>query len=154
MASRASPLDARVKHHLQQHLVNSHHREKAPALKIGTTKQLSSAVKISDSEKVSQCFGWDETPRAYPELPKRNYLVACVDRWLDVQVFAIYTLEQMNQMQVNRGSANVNRIDWKVLEISEEFESDLLGGVFLEDLEEEAIISTPEAVWWKGDSKL
>ena len=129
----SSPLDPTVKYHLQQHLVNMYHQPKASALKIGTTEQLGVATKISSSEKVSQCFSWDGTPRSYPELPKRNYLVACVDRWLDVQVFAIYSLEQMGQMQAQRGSGCVNHIDWRVLEISEEFETELLKGVSLED---------------------
>lgn len=126
-------MDATVRYALQQHLVHFHHKDKAPAFQIGTTEQLDTAVKISDSDTVSQCFGWDGAPSDYPELPKRNYLVACVDRWADVQVYAIYNFKQMNQMYDQRRSGYVNRIDWKVLEIPEELESDLLRGVFLED---------------------
>ena len=140
-----SVLEPTVKYHLQQHLVNVH-QGKASALKIGTTEQLGVATKISSNQKVSQCFGWDGAPCSYPKLPKRNYLVACVDRWLDIQVFAIYSLEQMNQMHGQRDSGCVKNITWCVLEISEELESDLLKAVSLED---GIIITTSDVIWGK-----
>ena len=90
MATSTAPmfLDPIVKYQLQKHLVNCHHGVKTSALKIGTfwrgknysffTDQLSSAVKISTSEKVSACFRWDGKPQSYPDLPDREKLSCCL----------------------------------------------------------------------------
>jgi|GEM_PF-5452131 len=124
-----SQLDPTIRYHLRQHLVNFHHRseEGVSPLIIGTTEQLSAVVKISSSEIVSECFSrMDGSPRSYPELPKRTYLVACIDGWLNVNVVAIYSLKQMTEIKERERSAAVRRIEWKVLEIPEKLETDLL----------------------------
>ncbi len=125
-------LDPLVKYNLQHHLVHNHHRDKAEPLRIGTIEQLKTVAKISKSEIVAACFDVFGRPRSYPDLPKRSYLVACI-RWVDVQVFAVYSLEQMRHVEKLRNFSLCKRIEWRVLEISEEFESALLKGVDLED---------------------
>jgi hypothetical protein len=114
-------LDREVDISLKLHLIN--HKEKKDAAKIGTTEQLKGVVKIIDSPDIANairigCY-------KYPYLPKRQFLVACVDNWLDVRVWGIYTSDQIRAMEANRGSPQVNKIDWKILEISEELESKL-----------------------------
>lgn len=130
----STTLDPIVKFNLQLHLINMRHPENASVLKIGQTEQLAVATKISSSKQVSKCF-WGREPEYYPELPKRNYLVVCVDRWLCVEVFAIYSLEQMKQMKAKEDfdSGYIQSIDWRVLELPEELEADLLNGVGFED---------------------
>ncbi|EFB42769.1 MULTISPECIES: hypothetical protein [Parachlamydia] len=128
---RFEALDPIVKCNLQQHFLNLRRQAKAPdALIIGTAEQLGVANKISSSDKVAECFSKDGTPRCYPNLPAGSHLVAFVERLLkvqvEVQVFVVYTLEQMIQMQKHANSGFVNRVYWRILEISKEVESDVL----------------------------
>lgn len=132
--SLVSSITAPVRHQLRRHLHNAQHQENTDMLKIGTEKQLEAAIKISSSEEVSKCFDWlDGTPQAFPSLPKGCSLVACVNRWTDTDVFAVYNFAQMEQMQALRGTSKVQFIQWRVLEIPEELKSSLLKYVSLKD---------------------
>jgi hypothetical protein len=132
-------LDPAVNARLQEHLMNVHLHQAAPILELGTMKQLSlepeieeslqfqmelgAATKISQSEKVDLCFDRNEgAASSYPELPKRTYLVACMDDPMDKRVFAVYSLEQMRSLQTPSSPAHGKSIKWRVLEISEKTE--------------------------------
>lgn len=126
MSAALAALDPTVRNQLLQHLINVKDPEKTEALKIGKDDQVRAAAKISSSDKVSGCFEFsDSEPTSYPELPKGQCLVACVDRWADVQVYAIYTLEQMKSMHQNLYTGRVLNIKWCVLEIPSSLESEL-----------------------------
>jgi hypothetical protein len=108
-------LDQEIEMSLKSHLVNHHERGKA--VEIGTMEQLKGVVKIIDSPAISNAI------EDYLSLPKRQYLVACVNNWVDIRVWGIYTANQIGAMQ--RNAASVNHIDWKILEIPEELEAQL-----------------------------
>lgn len=106
-------------------------------------QQLGTATKISLSEKVSDCFNRRGTVCFYPELSERESLVALVDRPPDVQVIAVYSFEQMQEIECERDHLYQD-IVWSVLEISKELETELLKGVNLETGE---IIWDPKVLW-------
>jgi len=135
-----------VKFQLQTHLINAQRPSQAHGLKVGTTEQLSGAVKIFSSESVDRCVSRQAgLPTCYPKLPKGQHLVALVDRLIDVQVYAIYSLDQMVEMDNQRHSPAVIRMDWKVLEIPQSVEAELLKDMSLED---GIIIAPLEALGW------
>ncbi len=96
---------------LKQHLL--HHQRKGDVIKIGSMNQLRSIVKIKRSDAVA--FAMRGETCKYPKLPKRNYLIACVDTGCDVEVWGVYTYEQM--ITLNGGN-----VYWGVLEIPIEIE--------------------------------
>jgi hypothetical protein len=121
---RPAPLDPKIKALLQEHLKNTRQRTEASPLKMGTLKQLSEAVKVSSSAILTQCF-WQGTPYLYPSLPKHNYLVACVDLWFEVQVVAIYSLQQMKHLHTRQNYGLMQGIVWGILELSVDLEQTL-----------------------------
>ena len=115
MSTRALSTDASLMFHLV------HHMGKGAPMTIGTMKELQGVVKIMDSPEVAAAIA----TRHYPYLPERQYLVACVDNWLDVKVWGIYVSGQIEAMEKNRSSPQVRDIEWKVLEIPEALEAEL-----------------------------
>ena len=75
---------------------------------------------------IAGCFNRYQGPIAYPKLPERHYLVACVQRPMEAEVIAVYSLEHMKIMHSQTQSLFEDKIDWYVLELSEELESVLL----------------------------
>lgn len=142
----ALALDPTVRLHLQNHLINIAHKPQAKALTIGTKEQLSAVVKISSSEKIDQSFGFDGKPQSYPNFGDRKCLVACIDTFFQIKVLAIYTLKQMQEVDGQKNSPFIKIVRWKVLEISEELEADLLKEV---DLQNGLIFTSPEAFFGK-----
>ncbi len=136
-------IDSRTKFHLQSHLINNRHRDKSSYLKLGTLEQLKTVAKISKSEKLNSCFDLSNEPCSYPDLPKHSYLVACVDLWEDIQVVAVYSLNQMKIIQSNHAARQYTDVQWRVLELSKDVESALLTGV---DLEKGCILSTLDSI--------
>lgn len=121
--------DPSVKSTLQMHLHNMGYPHPAlHELKLGTEDCLKNITRIFFNEIVDQCFSWNGTPNSYPQLPKHHYLVACVkyNDVPDVLVFAIYTLEQMKKIQQKRGLDSISYIMWRILEIPEKLEKELL----------------------------
>jgi hypothetical protein len=141
-----SKLDPSVKFLLQQHLVYSNNKSQSSILKIGTKEQLSTAVKIAASTTIDEYQG----PSYYPSLSKRSCLVACVDNWLYEKVYAVYTSEQIQEMDGQRNSGQVKNIYWRVMEMSEEVEKELLQHV---DLETGMILTTLDAIQKETKSK-
>lgn len=126
-------LDPNVKANLLNVLFNIQDKEKASIKMIGTKDQLDTVVKLTSSEKVTSCFRQaDQSPYKYPKLLERCCLVACVDRYIEVQVFAVYTLEHMKEMHAKKGSGAVRDMSWRILEIPEELASELLNSIALE----------------------
>ena len=124
--SQSRPLDSTVRANLLQHLINVGQPNSADPLELGKIQLLEGVTKISSNEQISRCFNANGKPLSYPQLPGGHYLVACVDQWIEVNVFAIYSIEQMREMQALRGSANVNGINWCILQIPEELALALL----------------------------
>lgn len=132
-------LDPTTRLKFQQYLINNHKKPDAPPILLGSPIQLKNLVKISSSEAVSACFH-NETPIVYPKLLKNQCLVACLDCWLDDQVYAIYNLAQMEKVEAQRNSGQILAIKWNVLEIPENLETELLKGI---DLERGLIVTPP-----------
>lgn len=144
--------DPLVKYNLQAHLIYSYHRDQSSPIILGSTEQLETTMKIMKSDAINKCFGFMNEIRDYPILPKNQYLVACVDRFIDIQVIAIYTLNQWKAIQQLKSSPMVVKMDWRVLEIPEDVEKFLLKGVSIED---SIIISShKDALRFKLSSKL
>ncbi|MGD0665456.1 MAG: hypothetical protein ABSA17_07030, partial [Rhabdochlamydiaceae bacterium] len=131
-------LDPNVKLNLINHLMHLEDAKKFPMMKLGSKDQLATAVKFTSCEKISRCFTRDErsfrneAPYKYPELPNRCCLVACLDRFLDVQVIAVYTLEQMKEVYAQKGSGGVSSFEWCILEVPEEIALGLLNSLKFE----------------------
>lgn len=119
-------LDPNVKRSLQTHLEYVQYPEKACCLQIGRISQVTTAANISKNGMIADCFDRYKGPIAYPKLPERNYLVACIERQREAEVVAVYSLEHMQFMHAQTVSPFVNEINWCVLELSEELESVLL----------------------------
>jgi hypothetical protein len=117
-----------IKNILMFHLV--HHMGDGQPMKLGTTEELQGVVKIMDSPVVARAIA----ARQYPRLHERQYLVACVDNWLDVRVWGIYASSQIEAMEKNRRSPQVNDIKWRILEIPEELEAELRKGIIEAEL--------------------
>lgn len=130
-----------MKFFLQQHLVNRQEAYADP-LSIGTLDEVRAVAKICSSDLVSRCLSYPSSMRPYPKLPQRSSLVALVDRGCHVHVMAIYTIQQMHQIEALPG---VRDIQWNVLEMSEELEEELLKEINLE----QGIIYSPLETMWK-----
>lgn len=115
-----------VEEQLQTHVKYARSPDESKALMLGTVEQLSTAVRISSSTKIYASFRRDGTPREYPNLLPRNYLVACVDVKGKMHVVSVYTLNQMIRMQERSLAIGATFFTWKILEIPEKLESDLL----------------------------
>jgi hypothetical protein len=147
-------IDPVIKFRLQKHLVNAQHPTETTPLKIGTLEKLTAAVRIVPSETVYKCFDSSLNAREFPTLPKRTYLIACVQQLSNiksVQIYALYTLEQMVQMQSLERTSESTIIRWHVFEISEKLEKQLLVGV---DLEEGMVVASMDSWTKKLKSKL
>lgn len=92
---------------------------------LGMAEHLPTAVKITRSEVVCKCFDWENQPFSYPKLPSRTYLIACVHEYLQVKIYGVYTLVQMQQMLAQREAPGVKHLDWCALEIPEDLEAQL-----------------------------
>jgi hypothetical protein len=107
---------------LQQHLINRQHPSYSTYLELGTIDELSATSQILDVNPELLPL------KSYPALPKRGCLVACIESWEKVKVFAVYSFPQIKQILTHYA---VHPITWKILEISEEKEKDLLLNVVL-----------------------
>lgn len=133
MTSPIAMLDPAVKHNLQKHLSNMDNPTTAiAALKIGTKEQLRTVAKILSHPGVLECFGkWDRLPYSYPRLLDKICPVACVERVLrmegdpEQQVYAVYSLKQMQAMEEERHCPTVRDVEWCALEIPENIRSAL-----------------------------
>lgn len=137
-------LDPIVKFFLQQHLVNKH-EPYADMMTIGTIEEVGAVAKISSIEAVTSFFSYSPSMRRYPKLPKGSSFVALVDRGCHVHVIAIYTLDQMKQIETTPG---IKKIQWGVLEISLGLQEELLKEV---DIKEGVIFSPLETMWTKSE---
>lgn len=124
-------LDPQIRLNLKYHLASTHDfiKQQIP-LMLGNEDQLKTAVKISSNADIFLCFNEiDGYPNCSPELPKRNYLVACIKSDFNgIQVCAFYNLQQM-QAFYKQQSSNLGNISWNVLVIPEELEAELLAEI-------------------------
>ncbi|QLH36646.1 MAG: hypothetical protein HWD61_11325 [Parachlamydiaceae bacterium] len=86
---------------------------------------MKTAVKIKSQEPiVTSLNGGKGEIQSYPHLPKRHYLVACIGEG-NPNVFAIYSLEQINRMQAMLSAGQIHHLNWMIIEIPEELEASL-----------------------------
>jgi len=99
----------------------------SPMLEIGTEAQLSTIVKIIDSDDIRRAIFDDVTrrPKYWPILPKGQYLIACIDKWTKVNVVAVYAFDQIVAIEATRGGGAVRNLTWKAMEISEELAKEI-----------------------------
>jgi hypothetical protein len=129
-----------VKFFLQQHLVNQH-EPYADIMTLGTIEEVGTVAKICSNEAVTRYCTFPPLWRSYPELPKGCSIVALVDRGCHVHVIAIYTIKQMQQIELLPG---IRSIQWRVLEMSQALEEELLKEV---NIEQGVIFSPMETMW-------
>ena len=121
------PLSPSLLDCLQTHLRYIDHPNEAVCLRIEKHPQLTSVAKIVKSETIVHCFNRFSEPIAYPQLPKHQYLIACLIEERREEMVAVYSLDHMKLMYARfLASPYLDRIDWCVLELSEELESALL----------------------------
>jgi hypothetical protein len=85
---------------------------------IGTPEQLQGVVKIIDNPKIFDAIVMGDY--RYPTLPKRQYLVACVDNGLNVKLWGVYTSGHIEALErANKSSLHVDNVEWKILDLTE-----------------------------------